>query len=223
MNNRINAEKIKLDYEKWERKNTYELFSSYTIPTFQITTKIDLYEFPSFVKTNGLKFYPSFAHCCLKAMYSIPQFFVKVIDKELYECNTLFSGFAVLDDSESLQFIGGIPYNENIFAYNQMYDEHKIHVLTNPDDYYSQLDSNLLPTVFFTCIPWISFQSVINPIRNSCDDNLRLCWGKYYYEKNKATIDVSVQAHHGLVDGIHICRFFNHLQKIIKTFHSSEA
>jgi Chloramphenicol O-acetyltransferase len=50
---------------------------------------------------------------------------------------------------------------------------------------------------------------------NPVDSIPRISWGKYFEEVGKIKLPLSVQAHHALVDGIHVGQFFNTFQEIL--------
>ena len=45
------------------------------------------------------------------------------------------------------------------------------------------------------------------------DSNPRITWGKYETHGQDAILPVSLLAHHGLVDGMHIADFYQQLEK----------
>jgi len=46
----------------------------------------------------------------------------------------------------------------------------------------------------------------------------RLAWGKYFEENGKILLPFSVQAHHSFVDGIHMGKYYECLQKYLNEF-----
>ena len=50
---------------------------------------------------------------------------------------------------------------------------------------------------------------------NPVDSIPRISWGKYFEESGKIKLPLSVQAHHALVDGIHVGQYFNTIQEIL--------
>ena len=50
---------------------------------------------------------------------------------------------------------------------------------------------------------------------NPADSIPRIAWGKYFEENGKIKLPLSVQAHHSLVDGVHVGQYFNKVQEIL--------
>ena len=70
--------------------------------------------------------------------------------------------------------------------------------------------------LFITSVPWISFTSVTHPIHmNPVDSVPRITWGKFFEENGKIKIPLSIQAHHALLDGEHVGKYFNLLQDFL--------
>lgn len=72
-----------------------------------------------------------------------------------------------------------------------------------------QQEQNLIVTSF---LPWFSFSGLKEPIIDKYDSIPRITWGKYTKDNE---LPISLQAHHGLMDGIHIGRFYSLLCKKI--------
>jgi len=71
--------------------------------------------------------------------------------------------------------------------------------------------------LFMTSIPWVSFTSFMHPIHlHPADSVPRFAWGKSFEEGKFLKMPLSVQAHHALMDGIHIGRFYAEVQDYLQ-------
>ena len=68
---------------------------------------------------------------------------------------------------------------------------------------------------FVSCVPWISYTSMVQPVPVPADSNPRITWGKYFQQGEQTVMPVTLLAHHALVDGIHIARFYEALDREI--------
>ena len=66
---------------------------------------------------------------------------------------------------------------------------------------------------FVSCVPWLSYTSMIQPVPVPADSNPRITWGKYFRQGEQTLMPVTLLAHHALVDGIHIARFYEALDR----------
>jgi chloramphenicol O-acetyltransferase type A len=65
-------------------------------------------------------------------------------------------------------------------------------------------NDNLL---FMSAIPWVSFTSFMHPIHlHPVDSVPRFAWGKFFEQGGRLLMPLSVQAHHALLDGLHVGR-----------------
>ncbi len=58
-------------------------------------------------------------------------------------------------------------------------------------------------------------QPSINPILIPADSNPRITWGKYFEENGKVKIPISTLCNHAIVDGLHISKFYENLEREI--------
>jgi chloramphenicol O-acetyltransferase type A len=64
-----------------------------------------------------------------------------------------------------------------------------------------------------TAIPWVSFTSFMHPLDLSPVDSVpRFAWGKFFADGELLKMPLSVQAHHALMDGLHVGRFYEIVQ-----------
>lgn len=67
--------------------------------------------------------------------------------------------------------------------------------------------------IFSTCLPWLAFTAVNHPVAGPDDSFPRVAWGKFVQRGDNWFMPVNVHAHHALVDGLHIGKFFQVLQE----------
>jgi chloramphenicol O-acetyltransferase type A len=70
--------------------------------------------------------------------------------------------------------------------------------------------------VITSYLPWMDIQSINEPIFNKDESFIKIVYGRYEKVGDKFYLSMSVRAHHGLVDGVHIGQFFDLLEKSIK-------
>ena len=73
-----------------------------------------------------------------------------------------------------------------------------------------------LDIINFTSIPWVQYTGFIRTVLDGGVDNApKLSFGKYFEDPAKPGriwMPLSVQTHHGLMDGRHVGRFYEMLQ-----------
>ena len=70
--------------------------------------------------------------------------------------------------------------------------------------------------IHFSVLPWISFTSVSHARRLGTNDSVpKIMFGKHYEAGERRRMPVSIEAHHSLVDGLHVGRFFARFQALL--------
>ena len=65
-------------------------------------------------------------------------------------------------------------------------------------------------------MPWVSFTSVMHPLHMNPPDSVpRITWGKFFEEGPTLKMPLSVQAHHALLDGVHLGRYYSLVQEYL--------
>jgi chloramphenicol O-acetyltransferase type A len=65
-------------------------------------------------------------------------------------------------------------------------------------------------------IPWVSFTSMFHPIHiHPADSVPRIAWGKFFAEGQRLKLPLAVQVHHGLMDGVHVGRYYQLVQELL--------
>jgi chloramphenicol O-acetyltransferase type A len=67
--------------------------------------------------------------------------------------------------------------------------------------------------LFMTAIPWVSFTSFMHPLSFPVDSVPRFAWGKFFEDGESLKMPLSVQAHHAVMDGLHMGRYFEVVQE----------
>jgi chloramphenicol O-acetyltransferase type A len=72
----------------------------------------------------------------------------------------------------------------------------------------------VLNTIYVTSFPWAPFTHFTHATKlGNIDSVPRISWSQFVDVNGRKTLNLSVEAHHGLVDGIHLGKFINHLQE----------
>jgi chloramphenicol O-acetyltransferase type A len=70
--------------------------------------------------------------------------------------------------------------------------------------------------LFMTPIPWVSFTSFMHPLPTLPPDSVpRFAWGKRFEEGGNLKMPLAVQAHHALMDGVHMGKFYAAVQEYL--------
>lgn len=201
-----------IDIENWNRKDHYNYFKQFDYPHFNICGNLDITNYYRYIKENEFPFFASILYASTKAANSIKEFRFRIREDKVVEHEIVSPSFTVMTNSEVFSFCAvNFIDNYNAFKSNTLkqIEETKNNVSIEDEPGRDDL-------LYVTSIPWVSFTNITHPIQmNPIDSIPRISWGKFFEEGGKIKLPISVQAHHSLVDGVHIGQFFNIIQEIL--------
>lgn len=201
-----------IDIENWKRKDHYNYFKQLDYPHFNICGNVDITNFYKYVKGNNIPFFISVLYTSTKTANSIKEFKYRIRGNNVIEHETVNPSFTVMTEGEVFSFCTSNFVDDfTMFKYNTLNQIEKVKNNISIEDEPGRDD-----LLYITSIPWISFTNITHPIQMKPVDSIpRISWGKYFEEGGKIKLPLSVQAHHALVDGIHVGQFFNNFQEIL--------
>ena len=202
----------RIDMDQFSRRKHFEYFSSLQYPYVGLTSEVDVTELVPFCKERSYSFYLTFMHIVALAANDVSEFRQRIRDNGIVEfekCPT--SHIELLDNGtyayctlhHDMPLDMYIPYAEN--ARKLCRENGKL-----------EEDAQVESMLFISTVPWLHYTALIQPVAAGEDSNPRITWGKFQKDCNgRYQMPVSVLAHHGLVDGIHIAQFYRNLEKYI--------
>lgn len=205
-----------IDLENWKRREHFEFFYQMDYPQYNICANIDITQFLRFVKENKLPFYYAMIYAATKVTDECENFRYRVREgKQVILHDKLHPSFTDMSadaDDDLFKFVtldlegrlfDFIKNAKELSARQKLYFDYE--PLAGRDDF-----------IYITCIPWISFTHLSHTISINRNDAVpRISWGKYFEQDGKTLLPFSVQVHHAFVDGVHVGRYFEKLQKYL--------
>ncbi len=203
-----------LDLSQWNRRAHFELFRSYDLPFFNVTAEVDVTELRRRCSlADGPSFFASSLFLAMGAVNEIEELRYRIRGDKVVVIDRLDAGSTVLLDDETFTFA--------YFDYLPDYPRFAAGVSRTLEEVRSG-SRKLEPAdhrddlIHFSVLPWISFTSVSHARRlNSNDSVPKVMFGKHFESADRRRMPVSIEAHHGLVDGLHIGRFFERFQELL--------
>jgi len=201
-----------IDIENWPRKEHFHFFSGMDYPHFNISANLDISRVRPFLKEQGLSFFTSILYLSSRAANSIKEFRYRIRDGRVIEHETVSPAITVMGNNEvfgycTIEYQAGAKYF--------LADAAGVIARAEENPTIAE-DSSRDDVLYYTTIPWISFTSLVHPITlNPVDSIPRISWGKYFESEGRLLLPHSVQAHHGLIDGLHIGKYFTLLQELL--------
>ena len=202
----------KIDLEKYPRRALLEAFKNRDMPVFSVTASIDINEFKMFVDRRRHGFFVSLSFLISKAVNLVPELRHRLIDGELVEFDCVNPSFTVLLDDRTFSFCDA-RYFEDFNEYREYAVERINEVREMPDCSTGEKHR----AFFISNLPWFSFTSITHPYDRKYGSIPVVSIGKYLEQNERLVIPIGIQVHHGLVDGIHVGDFYEHLSAMCRT------
>lgn len=201
-----------IDIKDWPRKKHFNFFSGMDYPHFNICANLDISRLQVFLKKHGLPFFASVLYLSTRAANSIQEFRYRIRDGKVVEHETVSPAITVMGNNEVFGYCT-IEYHDD----PEEFMAEAAEVIAKAKEHPTIAEDSSRDDVFYyTTIPWISFTSLVHPISlNPVDSIPRISWGKYFESNGHLILPHSVQAHHGLIDGLHIGKYFTLFQQLL--------
>jgi chloramphenicol O-acetyltransferase type A len=200
-----------IDLETWPRRKHYEWLKAYEMPHFNMCANMDITAFKTAVKERSVSFTIAVVYLIARTANDVPEFRQRIRGDEVVEHETVHPSTTYLTEGDLFSFCH-MPYEDDFSVFAQRAERNIEFIRENPTIKDEPGRDDLL---FLTSIPWVSFTGFMHPMRLNPDSVPRIAWGKFFQEDERLKMPVSVQAHHALVDGVHMGRYFEIMQEYL--------
>ncbi len=200
--------------DTWKRGKLFRFYIEQLRNVMSMTVDIDVTLLLSYIHKKGYKFYPTMMWIVSKVINHHDEF--------KYGWNE--NGNLILWDFVSPYYADFHPEDEQFVKLVTEYDDDlsKFQARFMADrERYKDLrafDLKNIPSNTFdvSCLPWMKYKNFDIHV---FDEGKYLApvvtWGKYEIENGKAIMPLSMNIHHAVADGFHLCRFFQEVQDFI--------
>ena len=202
-----------INLETWPRREQFRFFNAWDYPHFSLCANVDLTAFYPVVKQRGISFNVATVYVLARAANAIPEFRYRIRVGEVVEHEVVHPATTILVNEDLFSFCT-IDYTEDFSLFAARAAEQIAYVQEHPTVKDEPGQDDLL---YLTAIPWVSFTSFMHPLDLSPVDSVpRFAWGKFFEDGEFLKMPLNVQAHHALMDGIHMGRFYKKVQDYLR-------
>lgn len=193
------------DFEK--RRDRYDFFESFESPLLNITFPLELPDFLSYCKRVSLPPFHFFLFCLLRSLEKVEAFRYRHLDGRVFRIDDFFASYTVMNADRSLNYtrFENTPDRAEFIKRSlasKLVAEGAQKLINTGIELTPREMKNY---VFITSIPWLDFTSIQHPVYQfKSADIPSIAWGKFVKTGDGIKVSLSVQAHHGFVDGYHI-------------------
>lgn len=201
-----------LDIENWNRKEHFEFFSKMASPYFGFTTEVDCTKAYTYAKENGHSFFATYLHRSMVAVNAVDELKLRIVDGQVVLYDAIHAGTTIgrADGTFGFAFI---PFSEDFNVFNEVMQQ-EIDAVQHSSGLRMNNGELGKDLIRHTTIPWNSFSALLHPTGfNNSESVPKITFGKFSIRDGRKYLPVSVEAHHGLADGIHLARYLEEFQK----------
>jgi chloramphenicol O-acetyltransferase type A len=201
-----------IDLKTWGRKEHFELFRRFDQPHFGMCANVDVTSFYPYIKKTGVHFTSAFVYILSRCANAIASFRQRIRGQTVIEHEVVHPSFTVLVDEELFGFCF-VEHDERYSVFAERARKSIADAKTHPTLAIEPARDDLL---LMTAIPWVSFTSFLHPLPTTTADSFpRFAWGKRFEDGARLSMSLGVQAHHALMDGLHVGNFYAAVQECL--------
>ncbi|WP_267403042.1 MULTISPECIES: chloramphenicol acetyltransferase [unclassified Chryseobacterium] len=201
-----------IDIESWNRKEHFEFFSKMKSPYFGFTTEVDCTKAYEKAKENGISFFAYYLYKSMVAINSVHELKLRIVDGEVIQFDEVHVGSTIGREDGTFGF-SFFHYSEDFETFNERLQDQ---IKTVQNSIGLGISNDVLPInhIRHTTIPWSSFTTILHPTNFDPKECIpKIAFGKFSIKDGKKMMPVSIEAHHGLADGLHLAKYFEAFQK----------
>lgn len=148
----------------------------------------------------------------MRAANQTEAFRLRIKDGQVVLYDTIDAGLTIAREDETFGF-GLVNYTPdfNGFNANLQAEIASAQACSGLHLKNENLDINLIR---HSTLPWAHFTGILHPCNYRSEDSIpRITFGKRFEKDGEQYMSVNVEAHHGLMDGLHICQYLEKLEK----------
>jgi chloramphenicol O-acetyltransferase type A len=198
-----------LDIDQWKRRAQFEFFRDYDIPFFNVCGRIKVTNTVEWCRNHEQSFALACWYQCQLAVNDVEDFRYRFRGDKVWVHDKISIGTTVLQKDETFQF-AYFPYSDDFATFS----EHARSAMDSlsHDKMDDHIDNDAM--IHGSTLPWVNFTSISHPRRFGKHESVpKIVFGRYSDEAGELMMPVSVEVHHSLMDGIHVSRFFQQMEK----------
>ncbi len=201
-----------LDLERWPRRATFEFFRGYDKPYFNICAPLEVGPLVDFVRaTPDTSFFLAYLYLSLRTANELEPFRYRLSEGRVLVHDRIHAGTTLLLDEDRFDF-AYLDYDEDFSRFQAAAREAMAEARATGGRMEARDDRSDL--IHYSALPWISFTSFSHARNWGKEDSVpKIVFGKVSEQNGRRLMPVSVEVHHALMDGLHVGRYLERLQR----------
>jgi chloramphenicol O-acetyltransferase type A len=202
-----------IDIDSWPRRDLFRFFRNFEFPFFSVTVQADVTDLLHCTRsTDDLSYSSAVHYCSLRAANETPEFRLRLRGDRVFSHDVIHGGTTVLVADDRFVFTY-FEYESDFRAF-QAGMRGAVRAAQAGDvelDGAKERDD----LIYHTSVPWITFTGLSHTRASRTESVPQVAFGRYYESDKCMLMPVSADAHHALVDGLHMGRFLERMQRLL--------
>ncbi|MFH1809182.1 MAG: CatA-like O-acetyltransferase [Pseudomonadota bacterium] len=201
-----------IQFEQAHRRKHFEFFRDLNHPHFSVCAQVEIGTWAAALRTRGWRLNTGLVYLLARAANDICEFRQRLREQGVVEHEVVHPSFAVTTEATDVFSFCEVAFSEDAGAFmaRAVQTIEARHLDPSMDDVPGRDDY-----LFMSAFPWVAFTSVSHPMQYHPHDSVpRITWGKFVDSGGQLRMPLSVQAHHALVDGVHMGRYFQRVEEL---------
>lgn len=203
-----------LDLEGWPRRAVFEFYRSYDNPYFNVCTALEVGPLLELARAEPeVSFYLAYLYLSLRAANELEPFRYRIRGEQVLVHERIHAGTTIPVDGDSFAFA--------YFDYADEFSRFQAGARDATEGARARARGGALEPrddrsdlIHYSALPWISFSSFSHARNWKREDSVpKIVFGRYSESGGRLLLPISVEVHHALMDGMHVGRYLELLQR----------
>lgn len=202
-----------IDQENWKRAVHCQVFRNYVEPAYCITYEVDITNFIGKLRARRQSFTYSMIYAVTACANAIEEFRYRFVDGQVVLFDKIDTAFTCMNEETELFKVVNAEWKGTMEEYAAMAKA----AAENQKEYFTgPLGNDIFQ---FSPLPWISYTHISHTNSGKKDNATPLFdWGRYTERDGRVLLAFSIQAHHSFVDGYHMGKLAESLQRYLDEY-----
>jgi len=193
-----------IDASTQPRRELFRCFRHHEQPTLSVATQFDVTGFRAWQRRSDRRLFASLCHVVMGAVHAVPELRQRFHGEGLGEFDQVDPAVTVARADGGFDFCRGRWSPDPLAFHDDLVS--RMAAVAGRDEIAADNDESR-HLVFITSLPWLAFTGITHPVKLALADVPIITVGKLVEADGRVTMPLAVQAHHALVDGLHVARF----------------
>ncbi|MDX2319542.1 MAG: CatA-like O-acetyltransferase [Moritella sp.] len=204
-----------IDPDRWSRAEYLKFFKGMSHPWYNICTHLDVTVLYQHCKANKQRFFHAYLYLMQQAINQCKPMRYRLVNDSVHLYEKLNISIAILADDDSIRFCN-LPYEPQFTSFSHAATSAEIEIKQTPFILTQFIGQEMRhDTIHMTVLPWLNFTSMSHARDTKNPDSIpKIALGKLTHINGHWQIPLSIEVHHGMMDGLHVGKFIAILQAL---------